>query len=236
MTNSNSLVGQVSNTTDLFSQFLEDRANGLYDTSVDFAIHTDPTMPITPGVPTNPGIPTDPTMPTNPVIPTNPDIPIDPTMPITPGVPTNPGIPTDPTMPTDPGETISEALDFGSFDGSGTLTHTDSVGSNDLIDLYQFSITESNSFSFVLDGMSADADLAILDSSSEVLTASANADLSAEVLDVNLGAGTYFLGVVSYDSMDTSYDLSVYGGEYAMASSTNAIADPSLMPSEDFSC
>lgn len=223
MTNSNSLVGLVGNTnydsSELvsdtayqFSQFLEDRTNGLYDTPVDLAIHTDPTMPTNSGFPTNPGIPTDPTMPTNP------------------------GIPTDPTMPTDPGETISEALDFGSFDGSGTLVYTDSVGSSDLIDLYQFSITQSNSFSFVLDGMSADADLAILDSSGAVLTASVNADLSAEVLDVNLESGTYFLGVASYNGMDTSYDLSVYGGEYAMSSPTNAIADPTLMASEDFAC
>jgi hypothetical protein len=218
--NSNSLVGQVgntnydssefmSNTAYQFSQFLEDGANGLFD------LHTDPTIP------------------TNPIAPApSPIVPAP--SPIAPAP--DPIAPAPSPDPIDPGETLDEALDLGIFDGSGTLNVPGEVGGSDPIDLYQFSISQNNNFNFTLDGMSADADLVLIDSNNVVLTASVNTDSNAEVLDVSLEAGTYFLGVASYDGYETSYDLSVSGGEYALSATTDTIADPMPVSPELFDC
>ncbi|MBE9044695.1 pre-peptidase C-terminal domain-containing protein [Pleurocapsales cyanobacterium LEGE 10410] len=213
MTNSNSLVGQVGNSNYDSSELLGNTTYQFSQLLEDrangvFDLHTDATIP------------------TNPVAPAP--------SPIAPAP--SPIAPAPSPDPIDPGETIDEALDLGIFDGSGFLTQTGDVGSSDPIDLYQFTISQNNNFNFVLEGMSADADLHLVNTSGQIIAASENADLNAEFLDVNLGAGTYFLGVASYDGIDTSYDLSVYGGEYAMSSLPNEIADPSLMPSEDFVC
>ncbi|MGL5834195.1 MAG: PPC domain-containing protein [Waterburya sp.] len=168
----------TSNTAYQFSQFLENQANSLDDTST---------------------------------------------------VSTSPAMTTDPTITIDSGETIDEALDLGIFDGNGSLITTDGVGSSDLVDLYEFSIGEGNDFNFVLDGLSADADLRLVDSNGEILAASENLNTDMEILTASLPAGTYFLGVASHDNIDTSYNLSVFGGENALTSSeTQEVVDPTL--------
>ena len=149
--------------------------------------------------------------------------------------PTNPTIypdvtiPTDSTVTIDPGETLDEALDFGAFDGSGGFTYTDAVGSSDPVDLYQFNITQNNNFNFVLGGLSADADLQLVDSNGDILVASENYNTDAEILTASLPAGTYYLGVAFYDGIDTSYNLSVFAGENASSpAEIDAVVDPSL--------
>ena len=147
----------------------------------------------------------------------------------TPTISTSPAITTDPTTTINPGETIDEALDLGIFDGNGSLVTTDGVGSSDLVDLYESSISESNDFNFVLDGLSADADLRLVDSNGEILTASENLNTDMEILAGSLPAGTYFLEVASLDNIDTSYNLSVFGGENALTSAeTEEFVDPTL--------
>lgn len=118
----------------------------------------------------------------------------------------------------DPGETVDEALDLGIFDGSGFLSHTGDVGSSDPVDLYQFSISQNNNFNFVLEGMSADVDLHLVDVNGAILARSENISTDAEILTASLPAGTYFLGAASYNNLDTSYNLHVIGGENALTS------------------
>lgn len=131
--------------------------------------------------------------------------------------------------PIDPGETIGQALDFGSFDGDGALSHTEVVGSGDPVDLYQFSISQNNEFNFVLEGLSADADLHLVDSNGAILVASDNLDTSVEILTASLPAGTYYLGVAFYDGLDTSYNLHAIGGENALSiAEINTFVDPAL--------
>ena len=103
--------------------------------------------------------------------------------------------PIDPITSEDPGETLDLALDFGAFDGTGMLTYSEEVGASDPTDLYQFSITQSNDFNFVLEGMSADADLRLIDGNGETIAVSENLNTDAEILTGSLPAGTYFLGV-----------------------------------------
>jgi serine protease len=131
------------------------------------------------------------------------------------------------TPPTDPGATLDEALDLGLFSGDGTITITDGVGSSDPADAYQFSIDQDNNFSFILDGLSADADLYVFDGNGEIIGTSENLDLEAEGLSGSLAAGTYFVGISSYDGLDTSYDLTISGGSFAESSSeTDSTSDP----------
>jgi hypothetical protein len=131
------------------------------------------------------------------------------------------------TPTTDPGATFEEAFDLGLFSGDGTITITDGVGNSDPVDVYQFSIDQDNNFSFSLDALSADADLYVFDGNGEIIGTSENLDLEAEGLSGNLAAGTYFVGISSYDGIDTSYDLTISGGSYAESSSeTDSSSDP----------
>ena len=130
---------------------------------------------------------------------------------------TDPTVAPDPIAFEDPGETFDSALDFGAFDGTGMLTHSEGVGASDPTDLYRFDISQTNNFNFVVEGMSADVDLSIIDSSGEVIAVSENANTDIEVLTGSLPVGTYFLGVNSYDLMDTDYNLHAVGGENAMS-------------------
>lgn len=129
----------------------------------------------------------------------------------------------------DPGETLDLALDFGAFDGDGMLSHSEGVGASDSTDLYRFSISQSNDFNFVLEGMSADADLHLVDINGEILAASENYNTDAEILIGSLPAGTYFLGVDSYDGIDTDYNLHAVGGENALSlAEINEVVAPGL--------
>ena len=90
-----------------------------------------------------------------------------------PTAPTNPTNPT--TSPTqDPGDPFDTAYDLGIFNASGSIELQDAVGSSDPVDAYQFSINQTNAFSFTLDGLSADVDLGIFDSNGELLASSEN--------------------------------------------------------------
>ena len=97
------------------------------------------------------------------------------------------------------------------------LTYSEEVGASDPTDLYQFSISQSNDFNFVIEGMSADTDLSLMDSNGEIIAVSENYDTDIEILTGSLLAGTYFLGVESYDSMDTDYNLHAIAGENALS-------------------
>lgn len=182
--------------------------------------------------------PTDRNSPIEPIEPIEPTTPNRPTEPNDPTEPASPAFPTEPTEPTsipDPGETFADALDLGIFNGDGSVSITEGLDSSDPLDMFQFSIDQSNNFSFTLDGLSADADLYIFDENHELLGASENYNLDSEVLSGNLSAGTYFVGVASFDNLDTGYDLIISGGNDALSSlEASSSIDPISM-SQDFS-
>ena len=148
-----------------------------------------------------------------------------------PATPTNPT--TSPTQ--DPGDTLDTAYDLGLFSGSGSVVLQDAVGSSDPVDAYQFSVDQSNEFSFTVDGLSGNVDLGIYDGNGELLATSENVGTEAEILSGTLTAGTYYLGVVSYDGVDTSYDLTIAGGDQALASLSVETGAEAMPVVEDFS-
>jgi hypothetical protein len=120
-----------------------------------------------------------------------------------------------PTNATDPieldepiyADDTGEVFDLGMFETDASGVITEDLSSSSPIDVYQFTVEEGTDFSFVLDGLSADADLYVLDENYELIGASENYDLESEGLEGTLTDGTYFLGVVSYDDIATDYDL-----------------------------
>lgn len=73
-------------------------------------------------------------------------------------------------MARDPGSSLSSAYHFGDFSGSIDWNWNDSVStSSDSADYFHFSLSNSSSFSINLEGLSADADLELLDSSGNVV-------------------------------------------------------------------
>jgi hypothetical protein len=141
-----------------------------------------------------------------------------------------------PTIPTDPGDTLDTASNLGIFDGDNSVTIQETVGSSDVVDLYQFSLDRSNDFSVTLEGLSADADLYLLDVNGEIVATSENIDATAEGFSGMIeGGGTFFLGVVSYDGIDTSYDLTLSTGSAALSSLEVDFTADALAISDEFS-
>jgi hypothetical protein len=107
----------------------------------------------------------------------------------------------------DAGDTFSTALDLGLLDTG--LTLEGSLGSNDLLDVYQFSLSETEELSISLNGLSGDADVEVFDANGESLGFSANADTAEELLSGILDEGTYYIAVNSFDGVPTDYNLDV---------------------------
>ena len=108
----------------------------------------------------------------------------------------------------DAGGTFDTSLDLGAFASGDTLQYSESIGGGDDIDAFGFSLAESAQFQATLDGLSADVDLYLFDETREQIGFSGNTETAAEGLGGVLDAGTYYLGVISYDGMETGYDLS----------------------------
>lgn len=88
-------------------------------------------------------------------------------------------------------------------------THSGWVGTADVDDYYKFSLGASNDFNLSLDGMSADANLELLDSSGNVIASSTNSGIGAESISLILDHDFYYVRVSSVDAANTLYDLTV---------------------------
>ncbi|MFN5971304.1 MAG: S8 family serine peptidase, partial [Microcystis sp.] len=104
------------------------------------------------------------------------------------------------------GNTLATARDITI--GATTSTYSDFVGSTDTNDYYRFSLGTSSNFSLNLTGLSADADVSLLDSNGSVITSSTNGSNISESITRQLNAGTYYIRVYPY-SGSTNYDLSL---------------------------
>lgn len=87
----------------------------------------------------------------------------------------------------------------------------DWVGATDTDDFYRFTLTNRSSFSLGIDGLTADADVRLFDSSSNIIQQSSNSGTIPEEINSLLEAGTYYLRVYSNDLASTNYSLRVLG-------------------------
>ena len=104
------------------------------------------------------------------------------------------------------GNTLATARNIGTL--SSSQSFSDFVGSTDTNDYYRFDLSQSSNFSLSLNGLSADADVQLLNSSGTVLTSSANGGTTAESISSTLGTGTYYVRVFPY-SGNTNYNLTL---------------------------
>ncbi|MCW9680133.1 PPC domain-containing protein, partial [Dolichospermum planctonicum UHCC 0167] len=123
--------------------------------------------------------------------------------------PTEPGLQQLPslTAPLDyAGNTRATARNVGTL--TGAQSFSDWVGSADLNDYYKFNVGTQSNFSLSLTGLSADADVQLLNSSGTVISRSTAGGTTSESITRQLSAGTYYVRVYPY-SGDTTYSLSL---------------------------
>ena len=132
--------------------------------------------------------------------------------------------------PPAPSENTLNTLDIGPL--SGTLNFNDSVSSANTEDFYRFSLSTTSDSSLVLDGLSANADVNLIQDFNnnnivepdEVIASSSDAGNTAESLSNTLEAGIYYIRVNLEDGADTNYNLTL---------SATPIASPPSAPSEN---
>ncbi|WP_341525984.1 C2 family cysteine protease [Nostoc sp. UHCC 0302] len=105
------------------------------------------------------------------------------------------------------GNSTSTARDIGTLNTSRSFS--DWVGAADTNDYYRFYVGGQSNFSLSLTGLSADADVQLLDSFGNVITSSTSGGTSNESITRQLSAGTYYARVYPYGGINTNYNLSL---------------------------
>lgn len=105
------------------------------------------------------------------------------------------------------GNTLKNARNIGTL--SGTKSFSDGVSSADVDDYYRFTLNNTNNFSLNLSGLSANADIQLLDTNGNVIQSSSNTSSSNETLSTTLNSGTYYVRVYHKDTVRTDYTLNL---------------------------
>ncbi|MCU0518475.1 MAG: PPC domain-containing protein, partial [Oscillatoria sp. Prado101] len=108
---------------------------------------------------------------------------------------------------------LNAASDLGTL---GSETVSSFVGDANFEDIYQFSISATSDFNLTLSGLSADADVSLIQDFNgngeidfdEYIDSSTTAGNSDETISRVLQPGTYFVAVAQYEG-DTNYNLSL---------------------------
>jgi hypothetical protein len=103
------------------------------------------------------------------------------------------------------GETLNQARAIAL--SSSSKRFKDYVGLSDKNDFYAFSLSESKVVNLTLDGLTADAQLTLLNSNGQVLKASLNGGSTAESISETLEAGDYFIRVFPKGKASSKYTL-----------------------------
>jgi RHS repeat-associated protein len=107
------------------------------------------------------------------------------------------------------GNSLSDPRDIGLL--IGTRNYSDSIGALDLYDIFRFELLKNSTFDLKLSGVSADADVSLLDSSgTQVQNTSAGSGKDGSI-KVDLTAGIYYIRVLRFNSDSTLYTLTVTG-------------------------
>lgn len=108
--------------------------------------------------------------------------------------------------PDNAGNTLEAARAIGSL--SGSQVFSDWVGSSDRNDYYRFSVLQASAFSLTLTGLTANADVQLLNGTGSQLASSTNGGTASESISRALSVGTYVVRVY-FRSGGTSYSLSL---------------------------
>lgn len=89
------------------------------------------------------------------------------------------------------------------------ILYRDSVGRGrfaDSFDFYQFTVTQENTYSILLDGLQANADIELYDSNQKLIVVSEKQGIQTELIQQVLTAGVYYVKVKATGA-STKYDL-----------------------------
>lgn len=104
------------------------------------------------------------------------------------------------------GNTLATAHNMGTL--AGNQTFQDFVGTADSDDYYRFSLIQGSTLNLALTGLSADANVQLLNSDGKIITGSYGAARSSEAITQALNAGDYYIRVYQFDG-NTNYQLTV---------------------------
>jgi hypothetical protein len=113
----------------------------------------------------------------------------------------------------DPGSAWNTARDFGEVSRSFRF-RDDFVGSSDVRDFYRFELRESTTLNITLRGLSADADLRLLDISRAEITRSVTSGSANETINRVLNPGIYYIEVYRFSTANTNYTVRLDGSQY----------------------
>ena len=105
------------------------------------------------------------------------------------------------------GNTRAAAHDLGTL--TAAQSFTDFVGRLDRNDYYRFKISNPSGFQLSLTGLSADADVSLLNVRGAMIASSANYGTQGELISGSLQPGTYYVRVYPYRG-DTTYTLDLH--------------------------
>jgi hypothetical protein len=118
----------------------------------------------------------------------------------------------------DPGNSPAAAYNIGAL-GSNPVSFSDSVSNSDRNDYYGFSVSTAVNFNLTLTGLTADADVQLLNANGAVLKTSAQGRNSNEAISQSLNPGNYYVRVYQY-SGSTNYTLTLSATSTTSASPT----------------
>jgi hypothetical protein len=107
----------------------------------------------------------------------------------------------------DPGSAPLSALDLGNL-SRRSRSWNDFVGTTDTSDYYHFELSENGNFHLRLTGLSADADVQLLNRTGDLIASSTMDGTLPESIDRYLAAGDYYVRVYQYNG-DTNYSLNL---------------------------
>lgn len=111
------------------------------------------------------------------------------------------------SVPDGAGNTTQTARDIGALTTSRTFQ--DFVGTSDTNDYYRFTLAASATVNLRLDGLSANADVALLGSDGTALITSSNTETTADTISRLLTAGSYYVRVYPNSNASSNYALAL---------------------------
>jgi ELWxxDGT repeat protein len=106
--------------------------------------------------------------------------------------------------------TTATARNIGNI-ASSSQNFNDFVGDIDTDDYYAFNLTNNANVQLSLTGLTANADLRVLDSSGVEIAISEESGTNNETISINLAGGNYFIWVNRFDNANAFYNLAVSG-------------------------
>lgn len=120
------------------------------------------------------------------------------------------------------GDSIATAQEISITSTEQTFTNI--IGASDDNDYYKIDVASIGTLKLSLSQLQVNADLEVINSSGTVIATSATLSTSAEFLNVNVEAGTYYVRVSSASTIFTQYEFS-----YQFESFTQSIATADLI-------